>query len=206
MWHDGTFSSHRLGLLYTSKCVRTSEVDADELYWFTIVKEAEQCTTFRKNVDIIFYIDPDACLKRVIDDTEGNVIRKQAVLNRVVDCYIVVEKDVGEVMRLIELSKEGSKCTQPKKLTPRRRTGPPHTSPLFEKESVDHNTPNVPCPSLDKTITENSLKTHLKSPQKTPKKPKKHPKSVKNQLDVHLDFLPKTSLLTHLPLPLISMT
>ncbi|KAL9246146.1 hypothetical protein vseg_019719 [Gypsophila vaccaria] len=168
LWYEGSFISHRLGLTYTYIFMRIVNVEPDEFCWFTMSEETEKCGTFRKNIDSIFYRDPINGLKRAINDTEARMICKEAMLNRIVDCYIVVEKDVVEVLRLIESSKQGIYGSQPKKLTPKRRNGPPQPLSLCEtlKESIKNKQPKETLLSSTKTTKLNQTKKNLKTPKK----------------------------------------
>ncbi|KAH9622496.1 hypothetical protein KSS87_017177 [Heliosperma pusillum] len=180
LWHGGSFKLADKGFGYTGRCFKTMSVDPDELCWFTLLEEAEKCDGFRRNVDGIFYMKSGCGLKKVEDDKDAELICKVAVECRMVECYIVADKDLPQLMKLINDSVEGSYETVvncPQKLTIRRKKdvmgpikgsenkGPPKKSPTTETLRESHNE----CPQKESIISHTSptIYSHSEKPKNT---------------------------------------
>ncbi|KAH9613758.1 hypothetical protein KSS87_007755 [Heliosperma pusillum] len=153
---------------------RTVAVDPDEMGWFTLVEEAEK-SGFKRDVDGIFFMNPGEGLKRVFDDRDVQIICTVAGVHRVVECYIVPEIDVGQLMVWIDDGGSGSLVTKSSKLLPRRKNDVKSGSVVtFEKggspeSSLSFITPKdgiSPTLKSPKPAAKINLKTSFKSPQK----------------------------------------
>ncbi|KAH9605276.1 hypothetical protein KSS87_005555 [Heliosperma pusillum] len=76
--YGGSFVRNELGLVYNGRVSRTAAVDVDEFCWFTIVEEAEKCGCYKRDVDAIFFMNPDVVLRK----EEGEGEEEEVVLGK----------------------------------------------------------------------------------------------------------------------------
>ncbi|KAH9625142.1 hypothetical protein KSS87_015101 [Heliosperma pusillum] len=152
---------------------RTVGVEVDETCWFTLLEEAEKCVGFNRNVDALFFLNPNGGLERAMDDSHAQVICSMGVKDRVVEFYIVVGGDVPQLMKLIEYGNSQSIVKMPCKLIPRRKVevisahenGGPPLSPFTVETLIESHSKEEQKSS--KKVTKTPKKGVLKTPQKS---------------------------------------
>ncbi|XP_074271777.1 uncharacterized protein LOC141595710 [Silene latifolia] len=182
-WHGGCFKMDGNSLVYQGRNFRTVSLDPDEMGWFTLIEEAEKCG-FKRGVDAVFFMIPNEGLRRAFDDRDAQFMCTLAELHRVVECYIILDKDVAQLMQWIEVIDNAVVVNKPSKLVPRRKGDVKKAS--VEKDAAVQKEGPPESSSSFITQKEAPLSSHKstslsaeKNPKKTLKSPKKcsRPKS-----------------------------
>ena len=87
---------------YSGRFCMTIVVDKDEFCYFTLIKEAERCGNFNRDVDRLYYLNPTTGMQVVENDKDALKMCEMCVRDKNVYGYIIMGRDEGEVSTLIE--------------------------------------------------------------------------------------------------------